>query len=320
MNAPAVPRKLKQFVLKPTVFCYHRCPYCDQRQDYYREMVSDRKRTLPLAAGPGSRRPNPGHMPLDLALRTIDEAAALGMEELQLSGGDPLLYPHLIEVIQAARKHPGVFVLMNSVGTGVTAGKARQIIAAGLGAWDFSVDTLAPALYARLRGVPLQLHDRDHAQVFDAEGAILLRSADGKMRRLGAKVPNLPLLTESSIADWVFTQNKAAGFGTNTLPAANAMYLPLSGTLGIVGVLVVHFKNRRSLLPPEQRHLLATFANQIAVAVERDQLWRQARDAAFTAQEERLRNSLLSSISHDLRTPLAVIGGSASSLLQGETQ
>ena len=158
------------------------------------------------------------------------------------------------------------------------------------------------------------------AQVFDAEGAILLRSADGKMRRLGAKVPDLPLLTESSIADWVFTQNKAAGFGTNTLPAANAMYLPLSGTLGIVGVLVVHFKNRRSLLPPEQRHLLATFANQIAVAVERDQLWRQARDAAFTAQEERLRNSLLSSISHDLRTPLAVIGGSASSLLQGETQ
>ena len=153
MNAPAVPRKLKQFVLKPTVFCYHRCPYCDQRQDYYREMVSDRKRTLPLAAGPGSRRPNPGHMPLDLALRTIDEAAALVMEELQLSGGDPLLYPHLIEVIQATRKHPGVFVLMNSVGTGVTAGKARQIIAAGLGAWNFSVDTLDPALYERLRGV-----------------------------------------------------------------------------------------------------------------------------------------------------------------------
>ena len=56
---------------------------------------------------PAARRPNPGHMPLDLALRTIDEAAALGMEELQLSGGDPLLYPHLVEVIRAAKKHPG---------------------------------------------------------------------------------------------------------------------------------------------------------------------------------------------------------------------
>lgn len=153
MGEPTAPRKLKQFVLKPTVFCYHRCPYCDLRQDYYREMVSDRKRLLPLAAEPGVRRPNPGHMPLDLALRTIDEAAALGMEELQLSGGDPLLYPHLIEVIRAARKHPGVFVLMNSVGTGVTADRVRQIIEAGLGAWNFSVDTLDPVLYERLRGV-----------------------------------------------------------------------------------------------------------------------------------------------------------------------
>jgi MoaA/NifB/PqqE/SkfB family radical SAM enzyme len=154
MNAPAVPRRLKQFVLKPTVFCYHRCPYCDLRQDYYREMVADRKRTLPIAGQPSSgRRSNPGHMPLDLALRMIDEAAALGMEELQLSGGDPLLYPHLIEVIRAAKRHSGVFVLMNSVGTGVTVGRAREIIEAGLGAWNFSVDTLDPALYERLRGI-----------------------------------------------------------------------------------------------------------------------------------------------------------------------
>jgi MoaA/NifB/PqqE/SkfB family radical SAM enzyme len=117
-------------------------------------MIGERKRLLPVASASGSaRRPNPGHMPLDLALRTIDEAAALGMEELQLSGGDPLLYPHLIEVIRAARRHPGVFVLMNSVGTGVTAARARQIIEAGLGAWNFSVDTLDPALYERLRGI-----------------------------------------------------------------------------------------------------------------------------------------------------------------------
>src|ERR1700680_23227 len=131
MNAPARSRKLKQFVLKPTVFCYHRCPYCDLRQDYYRDIVADRKKTLPLATRPGARRPNPGHMPLDMAPRTIDEAGALGMEELQLSGGDPMLYPHLVEVIRAARKHPGVFVLMNSVGTGVTAEKAREVIGAG---------------------------------------------------------------------------------------------------------------------------------------------------------------------------------------------
>ncbi|NRQ37980.1 radical SAM protein [Nonomuraea sp. NN258] len=153
-------RRLKQFVLKPTVFCYHRCPYCDLRQDYYREMVADRKRSLHIVSTNGqsaeqqpARKPNPGHMPLDMALRTIEEAAELGMEELQLSGGDPLLYPHLIEVIQAAKRHPGVFVLMNSVGTGVTVAKAREIIEAGLGAWNFSIDTLDPLKYELLRGV-----------------------------------------------------------------------------------------------------------------------------------------------------------------------
>jgi MoaA/NifB/PqqE/SkfB family radical SAM enzyme len=154
MEALAGTRVLKQFVLKPTVYCYHRCPYCDLRQDYYRDMVADRKQALQvLPRAGGARMPNPGHMPLDLALRTIDEAAALGMEELQLSGGDPLLYPHLVEVIRAAKRHPGVFVLMNSVGTGVTVQKAREIIDAGLGAWNFSVDTLDPGRYEKLRGV-----------------------------------------------------------------------------------------------------------------------------------------------------------------------
>jgi MoaA/NifB/PqqE/SkfB family radical SAM enzyme len=154
METPTVGRALKQFVLKPTVYCYHRCPYCDLRQDYYRDMVADRKRALRILPRDGEARiANPGHMPLDLALRTIDEAAALGMEELQLSGGDPLLYPHLLDVIRAARAHPGVFVLMNSVGTGVTVEKAREIIDAGLGAWNFSVDTLDPAKYEKLRGV-----------------------------------------------------------------------------------------------------------------------------------------------------------------------
>jgi radical SAM protein with 4Fe4S-binding SPASM domain len=145
---------LTQFVLKPTVYCYHKCPYCDLRQDYYKGMVSDRKRELRLESRQDSSRiPNPGHMPLDTALRVIDEAAALGMKEMQLSGGDPLLYPHLVDVIRAAKRHPGVFVFMNSVGTGVTVGRAREIIGSGLGAWNFSVDTLDPVKYDRLRGV-----------------------------------------------------------------------------------------------------------------------------------------------------------------------
>jgi two-component system sensor histidine kinase KdpD len=159
------------------------------------------------------------------------------------------------------------------------------------------------------------------SKIFNTKGLILLKHPDGTMRSLGAAGVAAPLeSTDTAIADWVFTHQKIAGVGTDTLPAADAIYLPLNGSLGIVGVLVVDCENRRRPLVPEQRRLLEAFANQIAVAVERDQLRRKALDSAYAAQEERLRSSLLSSISHDLRTPLAVIGGSASSLLQGNGQ
>jgi MoaA/NifB/PqqE/SkfB family radical SAM enzyme len=152
MVADLATNPLTQLVIKPTVWCFHRCPYCDLRQDYYQEMVASKQKAQQQVSI-GSPSPNPGHMPLDMALRMIDEAAALGMTSLLLSGGDPLLYPHLVEVIRAGARHPGVFVFMNSVGTGVTVEKAHQIIEAGLGAWNFSVDTLDSVRYERLRGV-----------------------------------------------------------------------------------------------------------------------------------------------------------------------
>lgn len=145
--------RLTQLVIKPTVFCYHKCPYCDPRQDYYKEMLESRRDELRLFPAEGDRSQTPGHMPLDMAVRTIRQAATLGMKSLQLSGGDPLMYPQLLEVIREGARHPGVFVFMNSVGTGITSEKAREIIAAGLGAWNFSVDTLDPIKYERLRGV-----------------------------------------------------------------------------------------------------------------------------------------------------------------------
>jgi len=143
---------MHQLVIKPTLFCFHRCPYCDLRQDYYRDMIASKKSELRLHSIDGARTINPGHMPLDMALRVVNEAAALGMTSLQLSGGDPLLYPHLLDVIRAGARNPGVFVYMNSVGTGVTVEKAREIIEAGLGAWNFSVDTLDATKYEKLRG------------------------------------------------------------------------------------------------------------------------------------------------------------------------
>jgi two-component system sensor histidine kinase KdpD len=185
------------------------------------------------------------------------------------------------------------------------------------------------ALYAMTRklAVVASLDDiaicvRAHfADVFDTQALILHKGPHGTMCLLGkTSDAGKAGWIDTSIADWVFTQNEIAGCGTNVLPAVDGLYLPLNGTHGVVGVLIVNCVNRRQLLVSEKRQLLEKFANPIAVAVEREQLRLQAHDSAFAAQNERLRNSLLSSISHDLRSPLSVMGSSASSLLEGEGQ
>jgi two-component system sensor histidine kinase KdpD len=117
-----------------------------------------------------------------------------------------------------------------------------------------------------------------------------------------------------SVAQWVFSHGRSAGLGTDTLPAASAQYLPLNGADRTFGVLAVRPSQRRRLLLPEQQHLLETFAGQIALAIERAYLAEDAEFARVAAETESLRNTLLSSISHDLRTPLAVIAGASSAL------
>jgi radical SAM protein with 4Fe4S-binding SPASM domain len=136
---------LRKLVIKPTVFCFHKCPYCDLRQDFYSEMLETARQTAPQSRA--------GHIPLPLALRQIDDAYKLGMRECLLSGGDPLLYPHLRELIEAAHSYGDVFVFMNSVGTHLSEPKALELLDAGLGAWNFSVDTLDPDTYDQIRGV-----------------------------------------------------------------------------------------------------------------------------------------------------------------------
>jgi len=119
-----------------------------------------------------------------------------------------------------------------------------------------------------------------------------------------------------SVAQWVYDHNELAGLGTNTLAGANAIYFPLAAGDKVLGVLVVQPANLRRVFLPEQRKLLETFTGQIVQAIERVRLAEQARTAAVQMEAESLRNSLLSSISHDLRTPLATIVGSASALIE----
>ena len=120
---------------------------------------------------------------------------------------------------------------------------------------------------------------------------------------------------EVAVALWVHEHGRLAGAGTDTLPNAQALYLPLVGPEGTVGVLAIRPSQSERLATPEQRQLLETFASQIALALERDRLAEEAQRVLAQAQAERLRSALLSSVSHDLRTPLAAIAGASSSLL-----
>jgi two-component system sensor histidine kinase KdpD len=119
------------------------------------------------------------------------------------------------------------------------------------------------------------------------------------------------------VAQWVFDLGQSAGLGTQTLPVVDALYAPLTGGEGPVGVLRVQPRVRERLLIPDQMLLLESFAHQVGLALEVDRLQDNARQALVEAEKERLRSSLLSSVSHDLRTPLSAIIGSATSLLQG---
>jgi two-component system, OmpR family, sensor histidine kinase KdpD len=153
------------------------------------------------------------------------------------------------------------------------------------------------------------------AETFASRSVVLVPDADGRLR-----YPKTPPIAGSlpgadlSIAQWVYDKSSAAGLGTDTLPAAAAQYLPLKGSHHALGVLAVEPTQRRRLLLPEQRHLIETFAAQIALALERARLQEEAEQSRVTAQTEGIRNTLLASISHDLRTPLAVITAASSAL------
>ena len=172
---------------------------------------------------------------------------------------------------------------------------------------------------ATTRGVDaiLEVAVRHVAQVFDSDIIALLSGPDGRLEVKAASGAKRDLdEKERSVAQWVFDLGQSAGLGTQTLPVVDALYAPLIGAEGSVGVLRVQPRVRERLLIPDQMLLLESFAHQLALALEVDRLQDNAKQAQLDAEKERLRSSLLSSVSHDLRTPLAAIIGSASSLLQ----
>lgn len=117
-------------------------------------------------------------------------------------------------------------------------------------------------------------------------------------------------------ARWALSHDEPAGADTATLPTVPWFFLPLRTTRGRVGVVGVAQPPGAGALDSEARTLLDALADQTAAALERASLAREILSARTAAETERVRNTLLASISHDFRTPLASILGSATSLIE----
>lgn len=188
------------------------------------------------------------------------------------------------------------------------AAQRRQIQTAAL--YDLSRDLAGSALPESIFDVVTKYISR----TFDSEVVILL--PDAQHLAMAAATANDAFdADEMAVAEWCFRQGQSAGRGTGTLPAAGGRYIPLKTVRGTIGVLGVLFRSENELLP-EQWRLLEAAASLSALVIERGELAEQARRMLILQETEKLQAALLNSISHDLRTPLASITGSLSSLRQ----
>ncbi|MES2717851.1 MAG: DUF4118 domain-containing protein [Pseudomonadota bacterium] len=148
------------------------------------------------------------------------------------------------------------------------------------------------------------------AAEFGATSTLLAADAHDRL----AALPRGTAAVDDAVAQWAFDKGEAAGFGTDTLAASACLVLPLKAPMRLRGVLAVQPADRRTL-GPDQRRLLETCASLLAISLERIHYIDVAQASTVQIESERLRNSLLSAISHDLRTPLAALVGLADALV-----
>jgi two-component system sensor histidine kinase KdpD len=151
------------------------------------------------------------------------------------------------------------------------------------------------------------------AAEFGAKSALLVADEHDRLQPAGGATT----VVDMGVAQWAFDRGEAAGRGTDTLPASACLVLPLKAPMRLRGVLAIEPSEAGAsakLWGPEQRRVLDTCASLIAISLERIHYIEVAQTTTVQMESERLRNSLLSAISHDLRTPLAALVGLADSL------
>ena len=157
-----------------------------------------------------------------------------------------------------------------------------------------------------------EISERFIFRVFAARSLLLALDTKDKLVKV-SETDALPEL-DAGIAQWAFDHNELAGFSTGTLPSAPVLYVPLKAPMRTRGILALLPSAGQWTAAPEQQRLLETSASLIAIALERVHFITVAQEALVQMESEQLRNSLLSALSHDLRTPLTVLTGLADSL------
>jgi len=152
------------------------------------------------------------------------------------------------------------------------------------------------------------------AQMLKARVVILLPEGESVSVRAGYPPEDMLDDDDVAAAKWVWEHGAPAGRGADTLPGGKWLFLPMRTGRGVVGVVGLDNGKQGPLLSPDQRRLFDALADQAALAIERINLAEDIDRNRLSAETERLRSALLTSISHDLRTPLASILGAASSL------
>ena len=150
------------------------------------------------------------------------------------------------------------------------------------------------------------------AREFHARAHVFVLAMDERLVSVATAPEGVGL--DAGAARWAFDHAQPAGLGTDTLPGSAWLYLPLKAAMRTRGVLALQPEQPRLMLVPEQRRQLETFAALTAIALERVHYVEVAKGATVQIESERLRNSLLGALSHDLRTPLAGLVGLVESL------
>ena len=145
---------------------------------------------------------------------------------------------------------------------------------------------------------------------------VVLMLPDNGSITVKAGYPPEDVLDEADLAaaKWAWQNNQAAGRGSQTLPGAKRLFLPMRTGRGLIGIIGIDSDKPGPLLTPDDRRLLDALIDQSALAIERIHLVEDMDRARRTIETDRLRSALLTSISHDLKTPLAAVLGAASTL------